>query len=218
MSITQKCEYNGCKIKYRAKGYCNTHYEYKRKHGSLDGYEDRLINGGADYKPFDTYTDSDLIENIIKYVEPETIGDECWIWVGGKSMKGYGELIRRSNGKYKKMQAHRLSYEAFIDVIPLDMTVDHLCLNKICVNPFHLEIVTREENTRRAWEVRNGGTDSCVNGHLWKDNLVYYGNSKHRRCKTCTNKRNMENYHKRKKAIGKDHLTAERRLNTGVKL
>lgn len=205
MSIPQKCEYKGCKLKYRARGYCITHYEYKRKYGSFDNYESRVINGGADYKSFDDYTNRDLIENIIKYVEPDTIGDGCWIWSRGKSRKGYGELTRRSNGKNKKMQAHRLSYEAFIGVVPADMTIDHLCLNKLCVNPFHLEIVTREENTRRAWDVRNGSTDRCGNGHLWKDNLVYYGNSKYRSCRTCTNTRNMERYYKRKKAIGKDH-------------
>ena len=68
----------------------------------------------------------------------------CWDWVGALS-HGYGHfgiegIIYR---------AHRVTYEWMVGPIPDGLTIDHLCKNKACVNPAHLEPVTIRENTRR---------------------------------------------------------------------
>jgi hypothetical protein len=67
----------------------------------------------------------------------------CWEWTAGTDNKGYG--LFRLNGKIQR--AHRLSYEAVNG--ETDLTLDHKCLFTSCVNPDHLEAVTREENNRR---------------------------------------------------------------------
>lgn len=64
----------------------------------------------------------------------------CWIWHAAKS-KGYG--------LFQGSRAHRWAYERMIGEIPASLTLDHLCGNKSCVNPAHLEPVTRLENIRR---------------------------------------------------------------------
>jgi hypothetical protein len=74
----------------------------------------------------------------------------CWEWTGAKMPTGYGH--------FQGTTAHRASYEMFVGPIPEGLHVDHLCMNKSCVNPAHLEPVTPAENNRRAHEV-NGGPD-----------------------------------------------------------
>jgi hypothetical protein len=73
-------------------------------------------------------------------------GPECWTWVGTLNRKnGYGHI---RDGAMK--MAHRVSYELFVGPIPEGATIDHLCRNRLCVKPQHLEAVSIEENIRRA--------------------------------------------------------------------
>lgn len=74
-------------------------------------------------------------------VDPET---GCWLWLGS-TMYGYG----RCSHKGKSHQAHRVLYERHKGPIPEGLQIDHLCRNKRCVNPDHLEAVTSVENARR---------------------------------------------------------------------
>lgn len=76
-------------------------------------------------------------------LKPDT---SCWVWTGTTNGRGYGRVW--SVGKQKK--AHRVFYELLVGDIPEDLELDHLCFNKLCVNPAHLEPVTHQENLRRA--------------------------------------------------------------------
>lgn len=67
--------------------------------------------------------------------------DECWVWRGCRDGDGYGSFQRR--------KAHRVFYEAFVGPVPPHLQIDHLCRNRACVNPDHLEPVTLHENVRR---------------------------------------------------------------------
>ena len=69
----------------------------------------------------------------------------CWVWNRGCFSSGYGALYVGSNNK----PAHRIGYELLIGPIPEGLELDHLCRNRPCVNPFHMEPVTHEENVRR---------------------------------------------------------------------
>jgi hypothetical protein len=79
---------------------------------------------------------------------PPPVQDEngCLIWQGYIMPNGYGN----SGSTY----AHRIAYEQACGPIPEGMTVDHLCEVKVCVNPAHLELVTRGDNTRRYYQRR----------------------------------------------------------------
>ena len=72
--------------------------------------------------------------------------NECWVWQKNLNKKKYGLIIKIDKISY----AHRVYYEKYKGKIPEGLVIDHLCKNKSCVNPDHLEAVTQGENTRRA--------------------------------------------------------------------
>jgi hypothetical protein len=76
-------------------------------------------------------------------VEKPAGEDGCWLWKGATRENGYGAVGLGSC-------VHRIAYEWMVGPIPSGMDIDHLCRVRNCVNPFHLEPVTRSENVRRA--------------------------------------------------------------------
>ncbi|GAA3948055.1 hypothetical protein GCM10022383_27280 [Microbacterium soli] len=73
-------------------------------------------------------------------------GPGCWEWSGTISSTGYGQV--KIDGRH--VAVHRLSYELHVGPIPDGLVIDHLCSNRKCANPAHLEAVTQAENVRRA--------------------------------------------------------------------
>lgn len=74
----------------------------------------------------------------------------CWHWMKARTTTGYGHFsIARVY-----YQAHRIAYILHRGTVPTDMFLDHLCRNRWCVNPAHLEIVTHQENVRRGVRTR----------------------------------------------------------------
>lgn len=83
----------------------------------------------------------------------------CWEWKRSRNSRGYGLISDRG----VVLLAHRVSYELHVGPIPEGMTIDHLCRVKACVNPAHMEVVSREENSRRGSP--GTGQTHCKRGH-----------------------------------------------------
>lgn len=102
------------------------------------------------------------------------IGDGCWEWIGAKS-DGYGHFVADGRCTF---QAHRFSYELFIGHVPEGLILDHLCRNRACVRPDHLEPVTQYTNKLRGYRPTK---PTCDRGHLYS-----YRSSRGKRvCREC---------------------------------
>lgn len=118
------------------------------------------------------------------------ISDEgCWEWEGVRMENGYGKVGHRG----KCWLAHRLSYTAFVGPIPEGLTIDHLCRNRACVRPGHMEPVTQRVNTLRgiAPTAENARKTHCPRGHeLAGSNLLPTLLARGQRsCRLCHNAR-----------------------------
>lgn len=76
---------------------------------------------------------------------PSVLGSFCWQWSGYLAPNGYGNTTDIRGER----QAHRVSYVLLVGLIPSHLELDHLCRNRACINPAHLEPVTRTINARR---------------------------------------------------------------------
>lgn len=90
-------------------------------------------------------------------LEPNT---GCWLWLGHVRPNGYGQVW--SPKERRLVGAHRAMYEHLIGPVPKTLDLDHLCRVRCCVNPAHLEPVSRSENLRRGLGTRK---THCKRGH-----------------------------------------------------
>lgn len=105
---------------------------------------------------------------------------DCWEWTGGLDTKGYGHVALPSG---TTTGAHRAVYELLVGPVADGLQLDHLCRNRTCVNPDHLEPVTPAENVRRALS-----RPHCRRGHLMTGRNVMETAGGNRRCRTCFNR------------------------------
>lgn len=107
----------------------------------------------------------------------------CWEWVGSRDEDGYG---RQGVGSSNRL-AHRLSYLIFVGPIPDGLELDHLCRNRACVNPDHLEPVTHRVNCLRGEAPRR---THCPRGHRYTaENTRPATATQGRKCRACERER-----------------------------
>ena len=128
---------------------------------------------------------------IEKFLSKISVVDNgCWEWSAVKNQYGYAQF--KLNDKI--IYAHRFIYEYYHGVICPDLTIDHLCRNRKCVNPLHLEQVTHKENILRGVGITaiNSKKTHCPQGHKYDNENTYHrvfrGNIG-RGCKKCSRKR-----------------------------
>jgi hypothetical protein len=171
------CQEVGCGRPHRARGKCLQHYDIARRNGSLIDAP-RI----AEKVPFETR----LQESAANRDQ-----HECWPWTGTIDRDGYGRTSR------PRGLAHRTAYLMIKGPIPDGLEIDHLCRNRECVNPDHLEPVTHAENMRRAAPSSGSAVlvgrrvvkpppraPHCKQGHEYtpENTYVYRGS---RNCRAC---------------------------------
>lgn len=114
----------------------------KRTYGHLGmkkGDQYRFVNGHHNRKSPHEYLPED-----------RGFSTPCWIWQRSTMKCGYGVRTSRASGEPTTEMAHRMMWRRLRTPIPPGYVLDHLCGQKACVNPDHLEPVTQQENVRRA--------------------------------------------------------------------
>jgi len=135
-----------------------------------------------------------------RYVER----DGCWIWSGTIKSNGYGTFQRDG----RRLHAHRVFYEMFVGPIPVGLAIDHLCRNRACVNPFHLEPVTNRENLIRGtgFAAVHSRATACPSGHRYSAT-----NTKVRRgrryCAACDRISKMNDRNTARRAAGSSEVS-----------
>ena len=111
----------------------------------------------------------------------------CWEWTASCTPKGYGHFNAVDTPGRKYVNAHRYAYLNLVGPIPDGMELDHLCRNRKCIRPHHLDVVTHAVNARRGmsptvilwrWGV-------CRNGHPRSESYTRKGTSKIVFCRPC---------------------------------
>ena len=89
--------------------------------------------------------------------------DTCWLWTAGLTTDGYGHFAEHRISR----RAHRIAYEMLVGPIPVGLTVDHLCRERTCQNPAHMELVPPGVNAMRGNgpAALNARKTHCGNGH-----------------------------------------------------
>lgn len=122
---------------------------------------------------------------LTRILEHTNQSGDCWTWDLQHDHNGYA-LVRLSNPR-RTARVHRVLYEFLVGPIPDGMELDHLCRNRGCVNPAHLEPVTHRENMLRGDTVAatNARATHCKHGHEFTAANTYWRPDGDRDCRCC---------------------------------
>ena len=160
-----------------------------------------------------------LAERLAELTFPEP-NSGCFLWCGVRTRDGYGLI--RVVGRRSKTLVHRAAYELEHGEIPDGLTLDHLCRNRACLNPRHLEAVPMRTNVLRGQgpTALNAAKTACVQGHAYDSENTRWGGSegmRYRICRACKIAANRDWRARRTAARSgsRPTLTNERTPSTG---
>jgi hypothetical protein len=104
--------------------------------------------------------------------------EQCWPWLQSCGSHGYGQTW---DGRTVRL-AHRVAWTLVHGPIPEDMTVDHICRNRRCCNPWHLRLLSNIDNARDNGPARR---THCPRGHPYDETNTYVNRRGHRICRAC---------------------------------
>ncbi len=127
---------------------------------------------------------------LYKFVKRIKAGENgCIEWTGARNVFGYSIFRFR----LKTRSGHKWLYDRLFGKTPKGLELDHLCRNRACVNPIHLERVTHLENMRRAAPLRR--RTHCPQDHLLEGDNLFFQKDGRRRCRICRNATAMRHYY-----------------------
>lgn len=175
-----QCSIEGCDKSHYAHGWCNMHWQRWRRHG--DPLVKLDMRGCSAEERFWAKVDKN---GPIPSNRPE-LGC-CFIWLAHIHIGGYG-IFWSDRHHY----AHRFAYETYVGTVPEGLELDHLCRNKICVNPTHLEPVPHRLNVMRSDGItaKYARATHCKHGHEFTPENTYIPPSGQRCCRTCRSHQN----------------------------
>lgn len=186
------CSVDGCERPVEGrKDLCKQHREYQRRWGG----DLRPIGLGKVVTPIeDRFWAS--VNKDGPMPQTDAVEGRCWAWTGNLR-SGYGSI--QAAGSRRKIQAHRLSYELHGGTLVPGLDIDHLCRNRECVNPAHLELVTTRVNVLRGEgpAAKNARKTHCKYGHPFDAENTRYTRDGKRQCRTCVRARTRKYYWQR---------------------
>lgn len=135
-------------------------------------------------------TSTKLRARFWKKVSPAP-ADVCWLWLGASNTRGYGNfgvsVQVDGSASWRTYLAHRVAYEITYGPVPVGKDLDHLCCDRSCVNPDHLEPVTFLANMRRRYaETPDERETHCLHGHEYTfENTLVLSTTGQRKCRAC---------------------------------
>lgn len=131
------CSFEACGRPLRRRGLCQAHLMRQMRYGTPAGKN--VLQGAS------------LLDRVLRGLPADRTPEGCWEWQRARNRAGYG-IVSTPDGRTRV--AHRAAFEVLVGAIAEGLDLDHLCRNKPCCNPAHLEPVTRAENNRRMWPFR----------------------------------------------------------------
>ena len=154
---------------------CSKHWTRVKRYGDPYFTKRHRVDGATDWE---------------KFWAKVIVTDECWGWRGAPSDAGYATIHLRGSLTGFKV-AHRWLWEQLYGPLPDCLELDHLCRNRICTNPDHLEPVTHLENVRRGVtgevaRARQLVKTHCPQGHAYDEINAHFSKDGRRYCRACS--------------------------------
>lgn len=175
------CTIDGCDKPIHSRQMCGMHVQRWKRHGDPLVHGARIV--GDDDARFWSYIEKDPVTG-------------CWVWTGHTSEHGYGVITVSRKQRY----VHTWYYETHIGAIPEGLEPDHLCRNRLCANPDHLEVVTHRENILRGESPQaiNARKTHCPQGHEYTPENTKIQTRGGRLCRECQRRYSRERQRRRR--------------------